>query len=341
MGKKYHPNAKTTIQMRKMIKESKQSVAELARRLGLSPTTVRKWKKREDLEDRSSRPHRVRSALNAIEEWVICEVRRSTGLGLDSLVEVLKPFIPRAERNNVVRCLRRHGILEEERKLKQQGKLPRRLGKFEECEPGFVHVDVKYLPKLPGEKQRKMLFVAIDRATRFVYMSIKDKKDADSATEFLEGLVKAFPFKIYKVLTDNGKEFTDRFRRQICGKPTGKHPFDRLCKQLGIEHRLTQPYSPQTNGLVERFNGRITEILRKNHFYTYKQLKETLEKYLICYNYRNKQRVLNNRSPSEMVLEWYHKNPLLFKDDFDASQHNLLIPDSYITSFHYFLIRKL
>ncbi len=60
---------------------------------------------------------------------------------------------------------------------------------------------------------------------------------------------------------DNGKEFTDRlFGLQERAKSDG-HRFDRHCAELDIEHRLTPPRSPHTNGMVERFNGRIEDVL--------------------------------------------------------------------------------
>ena len=45
------------------------------------------------------------------------------------------------------------------------------------------------------------------------------------------------------------------------GQPSGHHPFDLVCTKQKIDHRLTRPYRPQTNGLVERFNRRITEAI--------------------------------------------------------------------------------
>ncbi len=110
---------------------------------------------------------------------------------------------------------------------------------------------------------------------------------------------------------------------------------------LGVEHHLTRPYTPQTNGLVERFNGRIEEILKQHYFNTYSQQMETLNKYLHCYNFINNQRVLNNKisfllwtlnnkSPSAVILDCFQKDKSLFKDSFNPSSYNLLHPGMYL-----------
>jgi transposase InsO family protein len=69
----------------------------------------------------------------------------------------------------------------------------------------------------------------------------------------------ACPIKITKILTDNGKEFTDRLFASREREPSGQHVFDQTYQQFNIEHRLIKPRTPRTNGMVERFNGRIAE----------------------------------------------------------------------------------
>ena len=58
----------------------------------------------------------------------------------------------------------------------------------------------------------------------------------------------------------------DRLFGQRARAATGEHAFDALCLALGIEHRLTKPKTPQTSGIVERFNGRLAQLLRSHHF---------------------------------------------------------------------------
>ena len=100
-----------------------------------------------------------------------------------------------------------------------------------------MHVDIKYLPPMPDESSRRYLFVAIDRATRWVYFRIyRDQSDA-SSTDFLRRLQRTAPMKIVNLLTDNGSQFTDRFTNRL-KEPSGQNVFDLACNDLGIEHRL-------------------------------------------------------------------------------------------------------
>ena len=101
-------------------------------------------------------------------------------------------------------------------------------------------------------------------------------KTAASARAFLTALAKAAPCHIRTILTDNGKEFTDLLFGKLAKDASGEHEFDQLCEALGIEHRLTKPRTPRTNGMVERFNGRIEQVLRTHHFKSGEDLETTL-----------------------------------------------------------------
>ena len=182
---------------------------------------------------------------------------------------------------------------------------------FKDDVPGFVHIDIKYLPQMPDEASRRYLFVAIDRATRWVFIRIyKDQSDA-SSVDFLRRVAKAAPLKITKLLTDNGSQFTDRFTSKA-KEPSSHHAFDVQCKAQGIERRLAPPRHPQTNGMVERFNGRISEVCKQTRFANAAELESTLMNYQDTYNHHIPQRALNHLSPIEALQNWRDKSPELF-----------------------------
>ena len=171
---------------------------------------------------------------------------------------------------------------------------------------------MKYLPQLADEPQRQYLFVAIDRATRWVFAGLAPEKSATEAQRFLQALHRAGPIRIVKVLTDNGTEFTDRLFGPRARLPTATHAFDRLCQALGIEHRLTKPRTPQANGRVERFNGRIADILKTHRFVSGEDLQTTLRRYVWLYNHHLPQKPLGHRSPMAAMKQWYAERPELF-----------------------------
>ncbi len=87
------------------------------------------------------------------------------------------------------------------------------------------------------------------------------------------------------ILTDNGKSFTDRFTRAGERKPSGRHVFDQECQAHGIGHRLIKPERPHTNGMVERFNGRISNVRAIRRYTLGEDLEQTLKRYAWLYNH--------------------------------------------------------
>ncbi len=307
-----HKQATTTPRVRAAIQASDEPGPVLAERFGVTPQTIYKWRKRDSVHDRSHTPHRLQTTLTPAQEAVAVALRKTLLVSLDDLLAVVREFLnPEVSRSGLDRCLRRHGV-GNLRDLQAKAARPKH-GDFKAYEPGYIHIDVKYLPQMAHETSRRYLFVAIDRATRWVFIRIFKAKTAANARRFLRDLERACPIHIRTILTDNGKEFTDRLFGLRKRSATGEHEFDKLCAELGIEHRLTPPKSPQTNGMVERFNGRIEEVLQSHHFRSGEELETTLHRYVWLYNQQLPQSALGSKTPLQAMKDWHKLKPELFR----------------------------
>lgn len=307
-----HKQATTTPRIRAAIQASSEPAWLVAERYGISEQTVWKWRSRADVHDRSHTPHRLQTTLTPPQEAVAVALRKALLLPLDDLLAVVREFLnPQVSRSGLDRCLRRHGA-GNLRALKPREPKPAQ-GTFKVYEPGYLHIDIKYLPQMADESARRYLFVAIDRATRWVFVRIYPAQTAANARRFLRDLERAAPMRITRVLTDNGKAFTDRLFGLRKRSPTGQHEFDLLCAELGIEHRLAPPMRPQTNGMVERFNGRIEDVLQSHRFQSGEDLEQTLLRYVHLYNSQLPQSALKGRTPIRALKDWQRQRPELFR----------------------------
>jgi transposase InsO family protein len=309
MDLKLHANATTTPRVRAYIQKSTASNSALARELGIHSRTVARWKTRPDVADRSTRPHRLATTISPWEEALILELRRSLALPLDDIREAMRRCVnPKLSRSGVHRCLQRHSL--SARLTPQQAPAT---AFHTDAPAGFIHIDVKYLP--PLGRRRSYGYVAIDRATRFVYLEILANRRAATAAAFLERFLASFPLAVHTILTDNGSEFTDRFavdkKAKPHDKPSGQHPFDRICGQRTITHRLTRPFRPQTNGMVERFNRRLGEHLGRmpqnraahhRRFVDHAERDAYLHTFVADYN-RTRLRCLDYQAPAELLAK--------------------------------------
>jgi hypothetical protein len=165
--------------------------------------------------------------------------------------------------------------------------------KFRDYDPGYVHIDVKHLPKLQtsdGERRKRFLYVAIDRCSRSVHLAVYDSENAYNSIDFLKAVKTAFPFRITHILTDHGSCFT-------------ADAFEKAYHDMGIDRRRTKAYSPQTNGMVERFNGRVATEVLPICVSSHKDLVIPLRGFCFAYNH-HPQRVLDGITPAQCIMSW-------------------------------------
>jgi transposase len=308
-----HPNARTTPAVRAEIARSTERSGVLAQRYGVSTETIRKWRQRgpADCLDRSARPHQLPWKASEEECAVVGALRRATGFPLDDLTFVIRHFLPHLDRDNVYRILRAEGLS----RLPPAERPEKKIGTFKDYELGFVHLDVEHLPKLrtaDGECRQRFLFVAIDRRSRWVHLAIKDDETEASAVAFLKEALAAFPFKLTHFLTDRGSCFT-------------ADGFEKACRDLGVEHRKTRPYTPRTNGMVERFNGRVQREVLGLTIDSHRDLKRLLKGFNQAYNAR-RQRVLDGRSPEEVVRERLRRRKQLASSRYEPPADPCVLP---------------
>ena len=153
------------------------------------------------------------------------------------------------------------------------------------------------------------LYVAVDRTSKFAYVELLEKAGKMRAAQFLRNLIQAVPYKIHTILTDNGVQFTNR----ITDKYALPHIFDRVCEENKIEHRLTQPAHPWTNGQVERMNKTIKEATVHRYYYSsHEQLRGHLQTFINAYNFAKRLKALKGLTPYEFILKTWQNEPERF-----------------------------
>jgi transposase InsO family protein len=309
MGQILHGSATTTEAVRRAIQNSQASLRELAARYSINPKTVAKWRRRASASDAPMGPKKPHSTvLTTEEEALVVAFRKHTLLPLDDCLYALQATVPHLTRSSLHRCFQRHGI----------SRLPETVGdkpvkqKFETYPIGYFHLDIA---EVRTEEGKLYLFVAIDRTSKFAYAELHERANRRTATDFLRALLKAVPYKIHTVLTDNGIQFTDLPKNRL--GPTVRwrvHMFDMLCDAKGIEHRLTKPNHPWTNGQVERMNRTLKDAtVKRYHYGTHAQLKEHLQAFLMAYNFAKRLKTLRGLTPYEHICKIWTTQPKRFR----------------------------
>ena len=297
-----HKNARLTYARRmelvRDITEHRLSPCAAAAAHGVTAPTARKWLGRylalgtAGLTDRSSRPALSPRAIAPSKAVAIVELRRKrlTQARIASAVGVAN--------STVSRILRRAG-LSHLRDLEPAEPIVR----YEHEHPGdLVHIDTKKLGRIEyvghritGDRHIRVggagwefLFVAIDDHARVGFTDVYSDETAASAIQFLHNMLayfKSLGVTVRRLLTDNGSIFRSR-------------SFAAACQQLGIEHKFTRAYRPQTNGKAERF---IQSALREWAYgFAYQnsyQRTEALDAWIHHYNWHRPHQGIHGVAP--------------------------------------------
>ncbi len=165
MGQIVHGCTRTTEAVRRTIQHRQESLNVLARRHGINPKTVAKWRQRTTVQSALMGPRHPRlTVLSKEEEAAYVAFRQHTLLPLDDCLYSLQTAIPHLTRSSLHRCCQRHGI----RRLPDT-KDPRSKRKFKTCPIGFFHIDIA---EVRTEEGRLYMFVAIDRTSKFTVVQL-------------------------------------------------------------------------------------------------------------------------------------------------------------------------
>lgn len=252
-----HKNARLTLARRiEMVKDITLrglSACTAARMHGVTAPTARKWLGRylalgeAGLADASSRPACSPRAIDTAKALAIVELRhkRLTQARIAAALGLSK--------STVGRILARAGL---SRLADLQPAEP--VVRYEHEAPGqMLHIDTKKLGRIERPSHRvtgnrrdsvdgvgwEMLFVAIDDHARIAFTAMHPDEKTPAAVQFLRDATAYYAslgIKVERLLTDNGSAFRSK-------------DFARVCRELGIRHKFTRPYRPQTNGKAERF----------------------------------------------------------------------------------------
>ncbi len=298
----------------------KQSVVKYSYRHGVTKAaikfkmhrkTIYRWREKYDgtaksLKNKSRRPHSHPNQHTQEEIKLIKDYKyKNKDTGLVVLWVKLRDAGYTRTITSLYRVMQRIGIYNKApNKKKEYEPKPYEQMKY----PGErVQVDVKYVPGKSLTKEVKELdgryyqYTAIDEYTRKRVLWASKEQSTSASAEFVEILVKKFPFKVECIQTDNGFEFTNRLSLYETKKKT---MFEKKLEELGIRHKLIKPKTPRHNGKVERSHRKDQERFYYNKvFCSFEDFKNRLKYWERVYN-NFPMKPLNWLSPNEKYLEY-------------------------------------
>lgn len=299
----------TTPEVRLAIRNSTDSIRNLARRYGINPKTVAKWKKRANPNDAViDRRNACSTSLTLEEENMVISFRRHSMLPLDDCLYALQISIPHLTRSSLHRCLKRNGI----------SRIPN-IGfggmANNRCFPRQIGVFVISLTELRTARGNLYLYAATDQCSKFTFAQVVQQPDDSAAVSFLDALAAAIPYKIHIVLTSNHVQSTFPIRYDKASIAYFSTPrFDQRCAHHGIDHQV---YQAEESWLNQGPAGVRPPQDSIDHFAYGNQadLELYLSHFLTSFNYTRRLKCLRGLAPYRFICKIWEAQPDLFLAD--------------------------
>ena len=301
-------NAFTRKRLITLVKDEAYSIQKACKLFDVSRQTYYKWLKRENLNDKPSIPnHFYRKTPKSLERIVI-KLRDNTGL---SSIKIHFELKNRGIKNPSTGCfLSESAVCAIFKRYKRGHKFDRLKRKkpviirYEKQFPGeMAHTDVKKIRTIKGDyNQKRYEALLIDDCTRLSYVEIISDKTAQTLSSFLKSgamfFKENFDIEFKSLLSDNGNEFTTRYKKNL-----SLHLFEATLKSLGIKHKYTRPYRPQTNGKAERMWRTLDiEFYRKKWLFCPEPREQELAKWIDKYNKHRVHLGIKGLTPYQKLL---------------------------------------
>jgi transposase len=206
--------------------------------------------------------------------------------------------------SSVYNVLKRLGFVD---KAKRKTRSKKHLKRYTRSTPGYLQMDIKYVPYLV-EGKTCYEWNAVDHHSSWRLIRAYKDKSYESLVAFLAELERECPFVIIQIQTDNGKEFTDKYRVGSDGYPTGWHPLDMWCAKREIEHKLIPIGVKELNGKVENthgFDDREFYARYRASFKNYESLERNVRGWNERWNSSRHTAKLGWRTPNEVIANAY------------------------------------
>ena len=174
--------------------------------------------------------------------------------------------------------------------------------------PGaHTQMDIKHLPYILRTKQKCYVYNFVDHASRWQFKMVFESYGHTETAEFFKELIKKCPFKILRLQTDNGVEFTNKYNSHL--DATKAHPLDILCEQNNIKHKLIPVGEKELNGLVERSHRmddeQLYQTIRPKDL---REFRESLKEYCQWTNQHRLRKAIKWLTPEQYIEIWTQNN---------------------------------